>query len=102
MIKAGWSPSVRLFEAAACGTPIVSDYWDGLGSFFETGEEILIAKTGQDTLRYLREIPEDERLEISNRARKRVLAQHTAAHRALEFESYVAELRSLNTDSVAV
>src|SRR2546423_819087 len=60
MVRAGWSPSVRLFEAAACGTPIISDYWDGLASFFELGDEILISRCGQDTLRYLREIPEQE------------------------------------------
>ncbi|HEX8447186.1 MAG TPA: glycosyltransferase, partial [Sphingomonas sp.] len=50
MIRAGWSPSVRLFEAAACGTPIISDIWDGIGELFEPGSEIILAGTGADVL----------------------------------------------------
>ncbi|HEU4643007.1 MAG TPA: glycosyltransferase [Gemmatimonadaceae bacterium] len=92
MIAAGWSPSVRLFEAAACGTPIISDYWPGLDTFFALDEEILVARTTADVLRYLREIPEEERQAIGHRARRRVLADHTAAHRAAELEGYVSEL----------
>jgi spore maturation protein CgeB len=91
MIRAGWSPSVRLFEAAACGVPIVSDWWDGLDSLFEPGREILIAEKSADVLRFLRK-PDDERRRIGARARERVLAAHTAAHRARELESYVTEL----------
>jgi spore maturation protein CgeB len=89
MIAAGWSPSVRLFEAAACGTPIVSDAWDGLDALFEPDEEILIARTPADVLSYLRELGEAERHAIGMRARARVLAEHTAAHRAAELETYV-------------
>ncbi len=92
MIAAGYSPSVRLFEAAACGTPIISDYWEGLDSFFEFDQEILIARTAADTLTYLHDITEEERLDIARRARARVLAEHTAAHRAQELISYVGEL----------
>jgi spore maturation protein CgeB len=102
MIKAGWSPSVRLFEAAACGTPIISDHWRGLGAFFELGEEILIARSSQDTLRYLRTIPEDERVEMAARTRSRVLSQHTSAHRALELETYINELRGVACNSKGV
>jgi spore maturation protein CgeB len=92
MIRAGYSPSVRLFEAAACGTPIISDYWPGLDSLFEFGTEILVAHSAADTLRYLRELPEAERRAIGERARQKVLAHHTAAHRAQELESYAQEL----------
>jgi spore maturation protein CgeB len=91
MVAAGYSPSVRLFEAAACATPIVSDVWPGLDRFFVPDEEILIAREGADTLRYLRDLPERERRAIGARARTRVLAAHTAAHRAGELESYAAE-----------
>jgi spore maturation protein CgeB len=93
MIAAGYSPSVRLFEAAACGTPIISDDWAGLAEFFEPGSEILIAQTTEDVLEILRRMPETERLAIGARARERVLAAHTAAHRAAELESYIAEYR---------
>jgi spore maturation protein CgeB len=91
MVQAGFSPSVRLFEAAACGTPIVSDVWLGLDRFFTPSVEILLARSASDTLAYLRGIPESERLEIGRRARARVLRAHTAAHRAVELEEYVRE-----------
>lgn len=89
MINAGWSPSVRLFEAAACATPIISDWWDGLDDLLEPDEEILIGRTSRDVLGWMRELPEDERRAIGARARARVLAEHTAAHRAEELERYV-------------
>ncbi len=92
MIRAGWSPSVRLFEAAACAVPIISDYWTGLDRLFEFDREILIAHTPADTLRYLREMPEHERRAIGERARARVLAEHTAAHRAAQLEGYLTNL----------
>jgi spore maturation protein CgeB len=92
MIRAGWSPSVRLFEAAACATPIVSDWWPGLETLFDPGEEILIARTPEDTLAYVHELPENERRRIGTAARKRVLADHTARHRAGELERYALEL----------
>jgi spore maturation protein CgeB len=91
MIRAGYSPSVRLFEAAACGVPIVSDYWEGIDSIFRPDEEILIAHTSNDVLRYLRDLTEAERRAIGERARERVLAAHTAEHRAAELEAYAAE-----------
>ncbi len=92
MVKAGYSPSVRLFEAAACGTPIVSDYWEGLDTIFELGEEVLIARSAEDTLHYLLELSDSERRAVGERARQRVLSDHTAAHRAAELEGYVLDL----------
>jgi spore maturation protein CgeB len=91
MIEAGWSPSVRLFEAAACGVPIISDWWEGLDSLFEPDREILIARSSADVLHYLRNLSDDERRAIEDRARRRVISAHTAAHRAEELERYVAE-----------
>jgi spore maturation protein CgeB len=92
MIEAGWSPSVRLFEAAACGTPIISDRWDGLDTLLWPGREILLAGSAAEVLEVLRKFGEDERLELAQRARKRILAEHTAAHRAEQLESYALEL----------
>jgi len=94
MIRAGYSPSVRLFEAAACGTPIISDYWDGLGHFFEPGSEILISTSAEDTVRHLNELSVEEARTIGERARNKVLEFHTAAHRAVELEQYYAEASS--------
>ena len=94
MVDAGYSPSVRLFEAAACGTPIISDQWEGLDTFFQPGHEILVANDSEDVLAWLHDMPEAERQAIGTRARARVLAAHTAAHRAAELEGYVLELLS--------
>jgi spore maturation protein CgeB len=91
MIRAGWSPSVRLFEAAACGTTIISDAWDGLEDFFEKEREILIARTGADVAGYLQDLSDADRRAIGTRARRRVLERHTAAHRAAELESFATE-----------
>jgi spore maturation protein CgeB len=92
MVAAGHSPSVRLFEAAACGTPIISDFWAGLDTILTPGEEILVARSTEDVLEYVRETPEEQRRQIGERARRRVLAEHTAAHRAAELEGYALEL----------
>ncbi|MFP2933049.1 glycosyltransferase [Pyxidicoccus sp. 3LG] len=91
MVLAGYSPGVRLFEAAACGVPLISDVWSGLESFFVPGKEVLLARTAMDTLGYLRELTEVERRALGGRARSRVLAEHTAAHRALALEEYARE-----------
>lgn len=91
MIEAGFSPSVRLFEAAACGTPIISDYWEGIDSIFEIGTEILISRSSNNTIQYLTTINEEERKAIGERARQKVLQHHTAAHRAIELEQYYVE-----------
>jgi spore maturation protein CgeB len=92
MIRAGYSPSVRLFEAAACGVPIISDWWEGLDTLFDIGDEILIAETSDDVLRILRELPDARRRAIGRRARDKILSAHTAAHRAAELEQYIQEV----------
>lgn len=91
MIKAGYSPSVRLFEAAACGTPIISDYWEGIDHFFDINREILISSSAGDTAFYIKSISEEERKAIGARAREKVFNHHTAAHRATELEKYYFE-----------
>jgi len=98
MIRAGHSPSVRLFEAAGCGAPIISDYWEGIEDFFEIGREILIARSSRDVLTYIRELPEEERYALGERARNRVLAEHTASHRAGELEQYIYNRMGIRTN----
>ena len=88
----GYSPSVRLFEAAACAVPIISDAWPGLEEFFQPGKEILLASEASDVLDYLRAVHETELRKIGVRARQRVLESHTADHRARELEGHLAEL----------
>ncbi|WP_426958724.1 CgeB family protein [Muricoccus radiodurans] len=91
MIRAGYSPSVRLFEAGACGTPIISDIWDGIGTLLTPGEEILLAETPDAVLAALREMPEARRRAMSKALRGRVLGEHSAAHRAAELEMHLRE-----------
>jgi len=83
MAQMGWCPSGRLFEAAACGTPVLSDYWDGLEDFFQLGSELLVANTGQDVLDAL-DVDQADLARVANAGRERVLEQHTSAHRARE------------------
>lgn len=90
MVAAGFSPSVRLFEAAACGAPILSDAWPGLETILRPGSEVAVVRTEADVLAML-DRPERERLAIAKAARSRVLAEHTAAHRARELEGYIRE-----------
>lgn len=89
MIIAGYSPSVRLFEAAACGSAIISDPWRGLEEFFNPGDEILLARDGDTVADILTQMSRQEAIEMGRRARERVLTAHTAAHRAVEFERIV-------------
>jgi spore maturation protein CgeB len=94
MVSAGWSPSVRLFEAAAIGTPIISDAWPGLEAFFVPGKEILIANSPQRVTEILADLPEAERGLIAAAARRRVLRSHTLVQRAMELEGYLDEVRA--------
>jgi spore maturation protein CgeB len=90
MIAAGHSPSVRLFEAAACGTPLISDDWEGLDTFLSRTGEIVIADGPADVLAALR-MREADRRAIAAAARRRILSAHTAEHRAEELERHLAE-----------
>ncbi|HET7442193.1 MAG TPA: glycosyltransferase [Terriglobales bacterium] len=83
MAQAGYCPSGRLFEAAACRTAVLSDYWNGLEEFFEPGREILLASTPEEVAEVLA-LPQEELQKVGAAARHRVLSQHTARHRAHE------------------
>ena len=83
MATMGWCPSGRLFEAAACGVPILSDAWPGLNSFFQPGEEILMAHTTEDAMGALA-LPDAELAAIARHARDRTLSEHSATRRAAE------------------
>jgi spore maturation protein CgeB len=89
MARMGYCPSGRLFEAAACGTPILSDCWDGLEEFFEPGREILLAHDGEDTVRAL-EMADGELERIAVRARERALTEHSAGARAQQLEDILS------------
>lgn len=89
MVQAGYSPSVRLFEAAACGRPIISDAWNGLEEFFEPGKEILVAQSPAEVIEFLGGLPAKAAAMIGERARQRFLSAHTSRHRAIQLECLV-------------
>lgn len=101
MVMAGYSPSVRLFEAAACGATIVSDNWPGLDTFFSLNEEILLPASSEDVARYLLELSDFEIRSIGSRAQERALSEHTSEHRAMEFERELENIGS-STHSAGV
>src|SRR5262249_6725013 len=92
MKKTGYSPSVRLFEAGACGVPVIRDLWEGLDRFFGIGNQVVLASNAADKQRILRDVPRERRREIGQAARREVLAKHTAERRAMELESYLREI----------
>jgi len=93
MAEMGWCPSGRLFEAAACGVPVLSDHWAGIDSFFEPGSEILIARTTEDAVAAL-DLSDAELTRIARASRERALAEHTSEHRARELEALLASASS--------
>jgi spore maturation protein CgeB len=88
----GFCPSGRLFEAAACGTAVVSDWFAGLDEFFEPGREIVVARSTDDVVQAM-ELSDAQIARIAAAARERVLADHTSAHRAAELERLLDEAR---------
>ncbi len=86
MAAMGYCPPARIFEAAACGVPVLSDHWEGIDSFFAPGREILLARSAEDTLDALAR-PREELAAIGRRARERALDEHTADRRAQELET---------------
>lgn len=85
MSRMGWCPSGRLFEAAACGSPVLSDFWDGIDGFLSPGREIVIVRSAEDVVEAIA-MDEAERRRIAAAARERVLDEHTSDDRAAEFE----------------
>jgi spore maturation protein CgeB len=88
MARWGWCPSGRLFEAAACGAPLVSDSWEGLDTFFRPDEEILVARSCDDVVAAIT-APKEELARMGTAARARVLAEHTAGTRARQLVEFL-------------
>jgi len=87
MCQWGWCPSGRLFEAAACGTPLLTDVWPGLSDFFTPGEEIIAVESADDVVRAVSSMDDAALRRMADRARERVLDTCTADVRALDFEA---------------
>ncbi len=87
-------PTIRVFEALACGIPLVSAPWDDVEGLFTPGKDFLIAHTGEEMKRHLNDLLQDEekRREIAHHGRQTILAKHTCAHRVDELLNIYAEL----------
>jgi spore maturation protein CgeB len=86
MARNGWSPATRLFEAAGAGACNITDAWAGIPEFLEPGWEVLVAHDGEDVARILMELTAERARQIGERARRRVLAEHTYERRAAQVE----------------
>ncbi|HVG27065.1 MAG TPA: glycosyltransferase [Acidobacteriaceae bacterium] len=92
MASYGFCPSGRLFEAAACGTPLLSDSWEGLDTFFHPGRELLEVRSADDVIAAMN-LSDDQLRRIAKDARDRTLAEHTGDRRVAELESICASVR---------
>lgn len=90
MVAAGWSPSVRLFEAGAVAAPIISDWWEGIDELFEPGREILLPHTADEVARILTGTSEGARRAMGQALRERIIAEHSSERRAEELEQYMS------------
>jgi len=97
MARMGYCPSGRLFEAAACGTPIVTDEWEGLDDFFEPGREVILARRTADVLEAI-DLPDHDLVRFAARARERALEEHSAERRIIQLEAMVGSTPSAATN----
>ncbi len=86
MARVGFSPPTRVFEAAGAGACLIVDAWEGIELFLEPGREVLVAANAEQVTALLERLSAEEARRIGEAALRRVLAQHTYAHRALEVE----------------
>jgi len=101
MADMGWCPSGRLFEAAACAAPILTDWWRGLDDFFTPGREILVSRNAEDATAAL-DMNDAELKRIAARARERVLDEHTSDRRAAEFEMIIDNVGNASANKQAL
>lgn len=90
--RLGHTPSKRLLVAAACGVPILSDQWSGLETFFEPNRDLYIVSDCHSVLESLYHVSREDRSKLGERARERVLAEHTTRRRTEEFLNYCYEI----------
>jgi spore maturation protein CgeB len=93
MARNGWCPSGRFFEAAACGTPLITDCWEGLDQFFDLQRDLRVVTTADDVEDALN-LPDGELCALAEHARERTLAEHSGQMRAEQLLQYLEEARS--------
>lgn len=93
MARYGFSPATRVFEAAGAGACLITDAWKGIELFLEPGREVLVAESGEAVAEQVQRLTPEEARRIGARARSRLLAEHTYAHRARELEAVLDAAR---------
>jgi spore maturation protein CgeB len=101
MASYGFSPATRVFEAAGAGACLITDHWDGLELFLEPGREALVARDGGEVARHLRALTHAQAARIGEAARRRVLSQHTYAHRARQLETLLGAASTVSAEVLA-
>jgi spore maturation protein CgeB len=91
MAETGFSPATRVFEAAGAGACLITDAWEGVELFLKPGEEILVARDGQDVAHLIESVAPETAVRIGAAARRRVLADHTYAQRAVAVDARLRE-----------
>ncbi|MCL4369918.1 MAG: glycosyltransferase, partial [Chloroflexi bacterium] len=92
MAAYGFSPPTRVFEAAGAGACLVTDRWDGIEGFLEPGSEVLVASGPDDVASFVREVPSEQSRAVGERARRRVLSEHTYDRRGAQVEGFLTRL----------
>jgi spore maturation protein CgeB len=84
MARYGYSPPTRIFEAVGAGACLITDRWKGIDLFLEPNREVLVAADGDEVAAHLDGLTATRAREIATRARRRILAHHTYAQRAVQ------------------
>jgi len=103
MADYGFSPATRVFEAAGAGACMITDYWEGIDHFLESGKEILVAKDGNDVVEFVMGLKSETAINIGIAAKQKVLALHTYEHRAKEVErifSFKSQFQNLHIQDI--
>ena len=101
MAHVGFSPPTRVFEAAGAGACLITDKWDGIGTFFQPGSEILVASSAEQIVELLRRVDAEQARTIGRNMRARALHQHTYALRDREVDAILTESRLAQAEPIA-
>jgi spore maturation protein CgeB len=100
MANIGFSPATRVFEAAGAAACLITDAWEGIELFLEPGEEVLIARDGQDVIDLVGQLTRERARRIGEAALRRVLAEHTYAHRGAQVDALLREQMASRMEEV--
>ena len=101
MASVGFSPATRVFEAAGAAACLITDAWEGIELFLKPGEEVLVARDGKDVIEHMRALTLERARAIGEAALRRVLGEHTYAHRGAQVDALLREQLPIRLEEVA-